>query len=139
MAYEKIMNYMWKLNDMDKENKLFDGNNTKQFTYMYLQDMTEIINLRTALEQIRLIVSEGEGSSLFSVTGDINRSSHFIKFIEIFTGCDLKIESRYEEVRTQQEKMDKRSAEFLFKPNYERFPNFPNYSADVQWNAQTDK
>lgn len=28
---------------------------------------------------------------------------------------------------------------FLFTPNYDRFPNFPNYSADVQWNAETDK
>lgn len=90
MAYEKIMNYLWALDDISA-NKLFDGNNVKQFTYMYLQDMTEIINLRTALEQIRLIVSEGEGSSLFSATGDINRTSHFIKFIEIFTGCDLQI------------------------------------------------
>jgi hypothetical protein len=48
---------------------------------MYLQDMTEIFSLRTALEQIRLIVAEGEGSSLFSVTGEVNRESHFIKFI----------------------------------------------------------
>ena len=95
MAYEKIMNYLWALDDMNAA-KLFNGDNAKQFTYMYLQDMTEIINLRTALEQIRLIVSEGEGSSLFSATGDINRTSHFIKFIEIFTGCDLQIESRYE-------------------------------------------
>lgn len=99
MAYEKIMNYLWALNDINA-NRLFDGNNAKQFTYMYLQDMTEIINLRTALEQIRLIVSEGEGSSLFNATGDINRTSHFIKFIEIFTGCDLQIESRYEEIGT---------------------------------------
>ena len=80
------------------------------------------------MEQIRLIVSEGEGSSLFSATGDINRTSHFIKFIEIFTGCDLQIESRYEEVGTIDEKVNKRIAEFIFTPNYERFPNFPNYT-----------
>jgi hypothetical protein len=48
MAYDKITNYLWELNDISSEN-LFTGNNGKQFTYMYLDSMTEIINLRTAL------------------------------------------------------------------------------------------
>jgi hypothetical protein len=96
MAYEKITNYLWALNDMNSV-ELFNGDNAKQFTYMYLDSMTEVINLRTALEQIRLITEEGEGSSMFTVTGETNKSSHFIKFIEIFLGCDLKIISRYSE------------------------------------------
>ncbi len=71
MAYNKIMSYLWALNDLDSES-LFNGDKRKQFTYMYLNDMVEIINLRTALEQIRQIVQEGEGSSIFDVTGAIN-------------------------------------------------------------------
>jgi hypothetical protein len=54
MAYEKISDYLWALNDMDSK-KLFSGDNERQFTYMYLDTMCNVIDLRTALEQIRLI------------------------------------------------------------------------------------
>ena len=54
MAYEKITDYLWALNDMDSK-KLFSGDNKRQFTYMYLDTMCNVIDLRTALEQIRLI------------------------------------------------------------------------------------
>jgi len=54
MAYEKITDYLWALNDMDSK-KLFSGDNERQFTYMYLDAMCNVIDLRTALEQIRLI------------------------------------------------------------------------------------
>jgi hypothetical protein len=54
MAYEKITDYLWALNDMDSK-KLFSGDNERQFTYMYLDTMCNVIDLRTALEQIRLI------------------------------------------------------------------------------------
>jgi hypothetical protein len=37
---------------------------------------------------------------MFTVTGETNKSSHFIKFIEIFTGCDLEILSEYSTVGT---------------------------------------
>lgn len=80
MAYDKIMNYLWELSDMD-EKALFNGNNRQQFTYMYLENMTEIVNHRTAMEQIRQIILEGEGSSIFTATGEANTESHFIKFI----------------------------------------------------------
>lgn len=80
MAYEKISDYLWALNDMDQK-RLFSGDNARQFTYMYLDTMCNVIDLRTALEQIRLITEEGEGSSMFTVTGKTNKSSHFIKFI----------------------------------------------------------
>lgn len=55
MAYNKILDYLWALNDIDATS-LFNGDKRKQFTYMYLKDMVEIINLRTALEQVRQIV-----------------------------------------------------------------------------------
>lgn len=55
--------------------------------------MAEIVDLRSALNQFRLIVEEGEGSSLFTLTGDINKESHFIKFIQIYTMCDVSINS----------------------------------------------
>jgi hypothetical protein len=109
MAYEKITDYLWVLSDMD-HTKLFNGENSKQFTYMYLDNMTEVINLRTALEQIRLITEEGEGSSIFTVTGEINKSSHFVKFIEIFTGCDLDIISKFIDGHTPDSKFTKRTA-----------------------------
>lgn len=127
MAYEKIMNLMWALNDIS-ETELFNGNPEKQFTYLYMDNMTEVINLRTALEQIRIITQEGEGSSLFTTTGDINKTSHFIDFIEIFTGCDLTIFSDYKTEKSKESLNYERTARFVFTPNYTRFPNFPNYS-----------
>ncbi len=54
--------------------------------------MTEIYSLRTALNQIRLIVEEGEGAQLFDVSSKIKKLSHFMKFIEIYTGCKINEE-----------------------------------------------
>ena len=87
----------WKLSDLEEENKksdnpvegiqLFAGDPRKQFTYFGLENMAEVYDLRSALNQFRLIVEEGEGASLFTLTGEINKKSHFIKFIEIYTNC----------------------------------------------------
>ena len=56
LFYELITEALWYLNDHEtKNNILFDGNPLKQFTYHYLENMVEITNLRTALDQIRLI------------------------------------------------------------------------------------
>ena len=68
MAYEKIMELFWRGNDLD-EKTIFKGEHRKQFTYMYLENMTPITNLRTALNQMRLITAEGEGSSIFDLKG----------------------------------------------------------------------
>lgn len=125
MAYEMITDLMWSLHDLEdpsKDKKLFSGNPLKQFTYMYLENMTEVIDIRTALEQIRVICEEGEGSSLFNVLGDINKSSHFIKFLEIYTGCTVTIDSCYTKNSLGQ---PIRKAVFNFQPDQIRFSNFP--------------
>ena len=55
--------------------------------------MQEIYSLRTALNQIRLIVDEGEGAQMFNVTAKINKLSHFLKFIQIYTKCKIDVEA----------------------------------------------
>jgi hypothetical protein len=54
--------------------------------------MTEIYSLRTALNQMRLIVEEGEGSRIFTVENKLKKLSHFLKFIEIYVGCQVNEE-----------------------------------------------
>lgn len=89
----------WELSDLEKKLneetpnsvKLFSGDSRKQFTYFGLENMAEVVDLRSALNQFRTIVEEGEGSSLFTLTGDINKESHFLKFIQIYTMCDVNI------------------------------------------------
>lgn len=49
--------------------------------------MTPIYDIKTALDQIGLIVEEGEGSHVFDLKGEINKESHFFKFIELYVGC----------------------------------------------------
>lgn len=99
-AYAEIMDKMWELADIenylrDTEHSvtLFTGDPRRQFTYFGLENMAEIVDLRTALNQFRLIVDEGEGSSMFTLKGDLNKRSHFIKFIEIYTECNVDLSS----------------------------------------------
>ena len=97
-AYAEIMDKMWELADIenylrDTEHsvKLFTGDSRRQFTYFGLENMAEIVDLRSALNQFRLIVEEGEGSSMFTLKGDLNKRSHFIKFVEIYTECNVSL------------------------------------------------
>ena len=76
-VYGEIIDTFWELNDIEKfyrekyckekqsEIKLFSGDPRQQFTYFGLENMAEIYDLRSALNQFRLIVSEGEGANLF--------------------------------------------------------------------------
>ena len=89
--YGTVVDSLWDLGDLEEiVNKevnekekvtLFSGTPSKQFTYFNLEDMSEIYDLRSALNQIRLIVEEGEGATLFTLEGNINKESHFFKFI----------------------------------------------------------
>ena len=125
LFYELLTKALWYLNDHETgANILFDGNPLKQFTYHYLENMVEITNLRTALDQIRLITEQGQGSNLYSATGELNKTSHFLKFIEIYTGCDVNISNLYTN--------NKRYALYTFIRNKTRFSEFPNYT-NVQW------
>lgn len=74
---------------MGRKNVLFSGDAANQFTYPQLTHMQEIYSLRTALNQIRLIVDEGEGSRIFDVKNNLKKLSHFLKFIEVYTGCEV--------------------------------------------------
>ena len=75
-VYAMIMDELWDLSDLEaflnKDQaepvvQLFSGDSSKQFTYFNLPDMAEIYDLRSALNQIRLIIEEGEGANLFSL------------------------------------------------------------------------
>ena len=77
-CYSKMIDKLWELSDLETninkkagkdEVKLFSGDISQQFTYVFLENMTHIIDVRTCLDQFRLIVEEGEGSSLFKLTG----------------------------------------------------------------------
>lgn len=85
---------MWDLYDAEgylksPDAKMFTGDPRKQFTYFNLPDMAEVYDLRSALNQIRLIVLEGEGASIFTVDGRTNIESHFVRFMKIATACDI--------------------------------------------------
>ena len=77
--------------------KLFSGDPLKQFTYFGLEDMSPIVDMRSCLNQFRLIVEEGEGANLFKLEGKMNKESHFIKFLEIYTMCDINIKTKFGE------------------------------------------
>ena len=100
--------------------------------------MTKIFDLRTALEQIRLITEEGDGSNLFNLTGQLNQTSHFIKFLEIYTGCDISIHSEYTKNTQNNVEHFERTAIFNLKPNEERFPYFGR-ETDLEWTQDTNK
>ena len=53
--------------------------------------------MRSCLNQFRLIVEEGQGANLFKLEGQMNKESHFIKFLEIYTMCDINIKTVFGE------------------------------------------
>jgi hypothetical protein len=88
--YAEIVSMLWDLDSLeDKKNVLFSGDAAMQFTYPQLTSMVEIYSLRTALNQIRLIVEEGEGARIFDVNNQLKKLSHFLRFIEVYTGCKV--------------------------------------------------
>lgn len=88
MFYGEIMEDLWMYYDRyrDEPAKMFKGNIRRQFTY-FMDGLTPIYDIKTALEQLKLIVDEGEGSHVFDMYGDLNKKSHFFKLIELYTGC----------------------------------------------------
>ena len=75
-VYAMIMDELWDLSDLEaflnKDQvepvvQLFSGDSSKQFTYFNLPDMAEIYDLRSALNQIRLIIEEGKGANLLTL------------------------------------------------------------------------
>ena len=87
-----MVDRLWELNDLyqGEENRLWNGDARKQFTYFYLSDMAPIYDFRSAMNQIRLIVEEGEGANVFDLKGKLHKESHFFKFMEIFVGCKIR-------------------------------------------------
>ena len=98
--YSEVIQEFWDLSDIeekinkdsDEKVKLFSGDPRKQFTYfgnLGMANMIEIVDLRSALNQFREIVEEGEGSSIFKLTGEVNIKSHFVRFMELYTQCEV--------------------------------------------------
>ena len=103
------MDELWDLSDFenylkDKGEKveLFSGDPLKQFTYFGLEDMSPIVDMRSCMNQFRLIVEEGEGANLFKLEGKMNKESHFVKFLEIYTMCNINIRSVFGESNKSQ-------------------------------------
>ena len=68
------MDNLWDLSDLEiylnskgKNVKLFSGDALKQFTYFGLENMSGIYDMRSCLNQFRLIIEEGEGANLFKL------------------------------------------------------------------------
>lgn len=51
--------------------------------------------MRSCLNQFRLIVEEGEGTNLFKLEGKMNKESHFVKFLQLYTMCSIDIKTVY--------------------------------------------
>ena len=107
--YGEVIDMLWDLSDMEnnlnakgEKVKLFSGDPLQQFTYFGLENMSKVYDLRSCLNELRLIVEEGEGSNLFTLEGDINKESHFLKFIKVYTMCEIDVKTQYEETRLGQ-------------------------------------
>lgn len=110
---------------------LFSGDKRKQFTYFLMGDMAEVYDLRSALDQFRQIVEEGEGANLYSPHNEGNEHCHFIRFVEIFTGCLARITV---------ENMDTNSPRIvvrLTKADFEAM--VPEKGLEHKWSAEHDK
>ena len=98
------MDLLWDLTDIERylnskgeKVKIFSGDSRQQFSYFGLENMNGVYDLRSCMDQMRLIVEEGEGASLLTLTGENNKRSHFIKFIEIYSMCSVNITTKYAE------------------------------------------
>ena len=101
--YGEVMDMLWDLSDMERvltnkgeKVKLFSGDPKQQFTYYGLENMSGIYDLRSTLNQLRLVVEEGEGGNLLTLDGGINKESHFLKFIQIYMMSSVQVKTRYE-------------------------------------------
>ena len=104
--YGEVMDMFWDLSDMEKflnskgENvRLFSGDPQQQFTYFGLENMSGIYDLRSTLNQLRLVVEEGEGGNLLTLDGGINKESHFLKFIQVYMMSSIEVKTRHENTK----------------------------------------
>lgn len=117
--YAELMDMLWDLSDMEKylnsqgeKVKLFSGDAKQQFTYFGLENMSGVYDICSCLDQMRLIVEEGEGSNLLTLTGDINKESHFLKFVQVYTMCQVNVRTQYEDSNITQIIFEFKDAEF---------------------------
>ena len=101
--YGELMDMLWDLSDMEKylnskgeKVKLYSGDPKLQFTYFGLENMSGIFDLRSTMNQLRLVVEEGEGGNLLTLDGGINKESHFLKFLQIYMMCEVDVKTKYE-------------------------------------------
>ena len=69
----------------EKNTTIFTGNRTRQVDFM----ASPVTNLEEALEGIRLIVEQGEGTSQMNPTDEYKELAHYYKFAEIVHGRQL--------------------------------------------------
>ena len=117
------------LNSKGEKVKLFSGDPYHQFTYFGLENMTQIYDLRSCVDQMRLIVEEGEGSNIFSLSGEVNKESHFLKFTQVYAMCSIESKVRYAETELAQVIFELRDADI---PTADE-------KLDKQWTPKNDK
>ena len=117
------MDDLWDLNDLEtyliqkgEKVQLFSGDPLKQFTYFGLENMSGIYDMRSCLNQFRLIVEEGEGANLFKLEGQMNKESHFVKFLEIYTMCNINIKTVLGESKNTQIVFEFTNADYELAP-----------------------
>ena len=72
--------------------------------------------MRSCLNQFRLIVEEGEGANLFKLEGQMNKESHFVKFLEIYTMCNINIKTVFGESKNTQIVFEFTNADYELAP-----------------------
>ena len=135
--YDDVMSSLWDLSDMERylnskgeKVKLFSGDPKQQFTYYGLENMSGIYDLRSCLNQIRLVVEEGEGSSLLTLTGELNKESHFLKFIQVYMNCSIDFKLRYDGTELTQTIFEFQDADI---------PTCDDGKLEQKWTPKVDK
>lgn len=134
--YDELECMFWDMHDMEtylkskgEKVKLFSGDPQQQFTYFGLENMTAIYDIRTSMNQMHLVVEEGEGSNLMSLSGEVNKESHFLKFIQVYSMCSIDVKTRYEGTKLTQ---------VIFLLRDDDIPT-ADVTLDKQWSAKNDK
>ena len=87
-------------------------------------------DLNSTLDQLREIIEEGEGANLYSQSNLKNQYCHFVRFIEIYTGCDVTIDVK---------NMDTNKPEINFNLKRGDYYTPSEDPAQKKWTAESEK
>lgn len=84
--YHQISEKLTQLNDILGEKHLFIGDKNKQITNDEMAGVIQVFDLKTALDAMHTIVSEGEGASVTDIMDENQNLSHYWKFFQLYLG-----------------------------------------------------